>query len=84
MMISSSLNEPSLRLPDRFKTFESHRTDLINVFDLWDRTKGVTRNPPTPTNQSEEEHTSGGAGAGVKKVNQKKDKGKDRREECVR
>jgi hypothetical protein len=49
---------------------------MINVFDLWDRTKGVTRNPPTPTNQSEEEHISGGLAAGSKKLNTKKDKSK--------
>ena len=47
------------------------------MFDLWDRTKGITRSPPTPTNQSEEEHMSGamGAGATAKKNVQKKDKG---------
>ena len=61
----------------RFKTFEYYRNDLLNVFDLWDRTKGVTRSPPTPTNQSEEDHLPGqmGGGAGAKKSMQKKDKG---------
>lgn len=50
---------------------------MINVFELWDRTKGITRSPPTPTNQSEEDHAAGGAttGAGAKKAMQKKDKG---------
>lgn len=59
----------------RFKTFEFYRNDLLSVFDLWDRTKGITRSPPTPTNQSEEEHMLGGTGAGAKKNLQKKDKG---------
>ena len=58
----------------RFKTFEFYRNDLVNVFELWDRTKGVTRSPPTPTNQSEEDHAGGGT-AGAKKGAQKKDKG---------
>lgn len=57
----------------RFKTFEFYRTDLINVLDLWDRTKGITRSPPTPTNQSEDDHT--GTGPGGRKQAQKKDKG---------
>ncbi|CAF3973374.1 unnamed protein product, partial [Rotaria sp. Silwood1] len=58
----------------KFKTFEFYRNDLLNVFDLWDRTKGVTRSPPTPTNQSEEEHTTGAMGTGtvMKKPIQKK------------
>lgn len=60
----------------RFKTFEFYRNDLLNVFELWDRTKGVTRSPPTPTNQSEEDHAAG-ATAGAKKAQQKKDKGTD-------
>ncbi len=60
----------------RFKTFEFYRNDLLTVFDLWDRTKGITRSPPTPTNQSEEDHIAGGltTGAGAKKTVQKKDK----------
>ncbi|CAF5140708.1 unnamed protein product, partial [Rotaria magnacalcarata] len=60
----------------KFKTFEFYRNDLLNVFDLWDRTKGITRSPPTPTNQSEEEHVPGAVGTGVaaKKNLQKKDK----------
>ncbi|CAF3333375.1 unnamed protein product, partial [Rotaria sp. Silwood2] len=62
----------------KFKTFEFYRNELLNAFDLWDRTKGITRSPPTPTNQSEEEHTSGAMGAttAMKKPIQKKDKGK--------
>ncbi len=59
----------------RFKTFEFYRNDLLNVFDLWDRTKGVTRSPPTPTNQSEEDHASGGLNTGGKKSTQKREKG---------
>jgi hypothetical protein len=61
---------------NRFKTFEFYRNDLLNVFDLWDRTKGITRNPPTPTNQLEEDHLSNAlaGGAGAKKQAQKKDK----------
>ncbi|CAF3321831.1 unnamed protein product [Rotaria socialis] len=62
----------------KFKTFEYYRNDLLSVFDLWDRTKGITRSPPTPTNQSEEEHVTGaaGTGGGAKKNVQKKDKAK--------
>jgi hypothetical protein len=61
---------------NRFKTFEFYRNDLLNVLDLWDRTKGITRNPPTPTNQLEEDHLSNAlaGGAGAKKQAQKKDK----------
>ncbi len=59
----------------RFKTFDFYRNDLLNVFELWDRTKGVTRSPPTPTNQSEEDHIAGALAAGAKKSVQKKDKG---------
>ena len=59
----------------RFKTFEFYRNDLLNVFELWDRTKGVTRNPPTPVNQGEDEHGSGALATAGKKVAQKKDKG---------
>ncbi|CAF1106189.1 unnamed protein product [Rotaria sordida] len=62
----------------KFKTFEFYRNDLLNVFDLWDRTKGITRSPPTPTNQSDEDHMFGamGTGTAMKKPIQKKDKGK--------
>ncbi|CAF4279275.1 unnamed protein product, partial [Adineta steineri] len=60
----------------KFKTFDFYRNDLMSVFDLWDRTKGVTRSPPTPTNQSEDDHGSGAVGPGGKKGAQKKDKGK--------
>ncbi len=57
----------------RFKTFDFYRNDLLNVFELWDRTKGVTRSPPTPTNPTEEDNLA--AGAGGKKSTQKKEKG---------
>jgi hypothetical protein len=79
-LISLFLCQCKINFYHRFKTFEFYRNELINVFDLWDRTKGVTRSPPTPTNQSEEDHSSGAlaGGAGVKKTIPKKDKSKNR------
>ena len=60
----------------RFKTYEHYRNDVLNVFDLWDRTKGITRSPVTPTNQSEDDHATGAGPAGGKKSTQKKEKSK--------